>query len=339
MFKIPVLVMLICIGSACTLLLAGCAPFRGKKIVEYKQSRPYLGAYVMIRCFYPTGKDISSSIKACWERMDQIQSRMNAYSKSGDVAKINNSGPNGATVHDDMYSLLEKCIGYSRFTNGAFDVTVFPLVELWKNAGKKGALPEKYALETALNKVGYKNLRLQPPDRVILAKKGMKIDLGAIVSGYACDELAGILDKGGIKNFLIDTGGEIYCRGKEAGRKPWRIGIQDPQNKSKILMAINIRNKCISTSGNYEKFYLIGKKRYSHIINPAIGYPEMEAISATVIAKTGAQADALSTALCVLGGAKGIKLLSSINNVDALVIENRDGKAIKYATPRFKSSL
>lgn len=324
------------LGLIGLLLLSGCAPSTGLSLMEYKEARGYLGTNVTIHCFYEPQKDISLVIKKCWEKMDQIQKELNAYSKEGDLALINQSGFNGVEVHQETFRLLKDCLELCRLSQGAFDITVFPLVELWKDAAVKGHLPDKEALETVKRKVGYQNIRLQEPNRVFLAQEGMKLDLGAIVSGYACDEISAILDAGGIQDYLVDTAGEIFCRGKEAGKRPWKIGLQDPANKEMVLMAFELRDKCVSTSGNYEKFYTIEGVKFSHIIDPVSGYPQKDVVSATVIARTGRQADALSTALCVLGGKRGIAVIKTIKDAQAMIIERKDGRTVTYKTDGFR---
>jgi thiamine biosynthesis lipoprotein len=321
------------IGFMGTLFLCGCTHQNPQ---EYQETRAYLGANVTIRCFFDPQKDAASTIKKCWDKMDFIQQEMNAYSKTGDLARINKSSPRGVVVHQETYRLLKDCLEFSRLSKGAFDITVFPLVKLWKDAEVKGQLPDKEALEAAKSKVGYQKINLQGPSRIVLAQEGMRLDFGAVVSGYACDELAAILDAGGIKDYMIDTGGEIFCRGKEAGKIPWKIGIQDPADKNIVLMSFDLRDECASTSGNYEKFYTIEGARFSHIIDPRSGYPQEDVISATVIAPTGKQADALSTALCVLGGKKGIALANSLQGVRAIILEHKDGKTATYKTGGFR---
>lgn len=323
------------------LFTAGCVLSRPQGLREYKETRPYLGAYVTIKCSYDADQEspASMAIQKCWSRMDEIQAKMNAYAQEGDVAKINRGGFQGVSVHQDVFRLLKDSLFFSQLTDGAFDVTVFPLVELWKDAAAQGRFPDQAAIAEAKAKVGYQNLRLEEPDRVMLAKPGMKIDLGGIVSGFACDEIAAIMRSYGIKNFLVDTGGEILCQGKNKGQEPWLIGIQDPQHKEKILMTMELKDSCVSTSGNYEKFYTLEGEKLSHIIDPRSGYPQKDIISATVIAKTGEQADALSTALCVLGSEKGMPLIRRLDDVEVLIVENRDGKTSKSQTPGFLKAV
>lgn len=302
---------------------------------EYNDTRPYMGAYVTIRCFFDKNTDIEPVIKRCWDRMDEIQRDMNAFSDTGDVALINSLGIKGVGVHRSTYDIIDKTLDLSRKTEGAFDITVGPLVKLWKDAARNKRMPDEKELADARGKVGYKNIILTPPGHVLLAKDGMKVDLGGVASGYACDEIAGILKIGGIEHFLVDAGGEILCRGLEGGRRPWVIGIQDPFDKRKIIGEFAIRDRSVSTSGSYEKFLMIGEEKFSHIINPITGLPEKNIMSATVIAPTGTEADILSTALCVLGAEKGLAVISKMKGVEAMCVEKRGERFIRSQTDNF----
>ncbi len=325
----------IVIALTAVLIFSGCSALTEKGFKEYTDTRPYMGAYVTIRCFFDKKMDITPVIKKCWDRMDEIQRDMNAYSDSGDVALINREGSKGADVHDYTYDLIEKTIALSQKTEGAFDVTVGPLVKLWRDAERENRMPTEKELNNARDKVGYRNISLTPPNHVLLTKEGMKVDLGGAASGYACDEIAKILKAGGIKHFLVDAGGEILCRGSEDGRKPWLIGIQDPFDKADIIGEFEIKDKSVSTSGSYEKIFIIGQEKLSHIINPATGMPEKNVMSVTVIAPTGTEADMLSTALCVLGSERGLAIVRKMEGVEAMFIEKRGERFFRTQTDNF----
>lgn len=323
-------------GLILSSLIPACALPRQQELKEYYEVRAYFKTTVSIRCFYDPKSDFSKVAKQCWEKAELIQENMNAHAKPphGDLARLNESGIEGVRVHGDVYRVLKHSVEYSRLTQGAYDVTVFPLVELWRNAQRLGRVPDSEELRQAKDKVGYQNLGLQDPDLVFFKKPGMKVDLGSPASGYFCDQMAGILDANGIKNFLVDGGGEIFCRGMNKGRVPWRIGIQDPFDKTKIFQVIELKDQGLSTSGNYEKFYTIGQERFSHIIDPRTGYPQKDAVSATVIAPTAEMANELSTALCVLGSSKGLEVIRSLRNVGALIIELKNGKTLVSGTEK-----
>lgn len=323
-----------------SLVFIGCAHPKDSGLKEYYEVRPYFGTVVSIHCFYGPEIDIAKVVRQCWLKADQIHLNMNVYADSpeGDLGRLNAGGFSGVRVHEDVYRVLKHSIEYSQLMRGAYDVTIFPLVELWKNAERQGRLPDQTALESARDKVGYSYLRLQEPDTVFFLKKGMKVDLGSPASGYFCDEMAKILDAHGIQHFLVDGGGELFARGENNGVKRWRIGIQDPFHKDKILSVIEIKDQGVSTSGNYEKFYMIGAQKFSHIINPATGYPEKNAVSVTVIADTAEAANELSTGLCVLGREKGLKLIRTLKNVQALIIEQKNGDIITDTTENFPTA-
>jgi len=308
-----------------------------QKLTNYDETKPYLGAYVRIHCYYDNQVDILRVLQQCWAKVELVQLHMNVYAKTldGDLSRLNANGFEGVRVNNDVFRVIKESIEYSRMTDGAFDITTYPLVELWKNAGLKGKLPDENSFQLARDKVGYQSLQLQEPDMVFFKKKGMKVDLGSPASGFVCDEIAKILDQNGIKHFLVDGGGEIFCRGLDQGKKPWIVGVQDPYDKDKLSGVVKLNDKGISTSGNYEKFYMIGQDKFSHIIDPLTGFPQKDAVSVTVIAETNQAANELSTAISVLGGQKGIYMANSLVNVEALVVEKKEGRLVQYQTKGF----
>lgn len=305
--------------------------------MKYDETKPYLGAYVRIHCYYDNKIDILKVLQQCWAKVEEVQLHMNVYAKNleGDLSRLNVRGFEGVKVNKDVYGIIKESIEYSRLTFGAYDITTYPLVELWKNAVLQGTLPDDNSFNLAKDKVGYQNLELKKPDIVYFKKRGMKVDLGSPASGFVCDAIAKILDQYRVKHFLVDGGGEIYCRGLDQGQKPWVIGIQDPFDKQKLYGGVELKDKGISTSGNYEKFLTIGQERFSHIIDPASGFPQKDAVSVTVIAKTTQAANELSTAISVLGGPKGVRLANSLKNVQVLVIEKKEGEVAVYQSKGF----
>ena len=306
--------------------------------MKYDETKPYLGAYVRIHCYYSSKIDIQTVLQECWAKVEEVQLHMNVYAKTleGDLSRLNAYGIEGVKVNKDVFGIIKESIEYSYLTEGAYDITAYPLVELWKNAGLQGKYPDTEAFKEARDKVGYQNLYIREPDHVQFKKKGMKVDLGSPASGFVCDTVAKILDRYKIKHFLVDGGGEIFCRGLDQGKKPWVIGVQDPFDKEKLNGVVILNNRGISTSGNYEKFYTIGSEKFSHIIDPVTGLPQKDAVSVTVIAETTQAANELSTALSVLGGIKGIELVNSLKNVEALVIEKNKGEVKLHQSKGFQ---
>jgi FAD:protein FMN transferase len=314
-------------------LLSGCGIGGRGDLQQYTETRQIFGTYVSINCYYSENKtDIFTTIAKCWARVETIHTEMNARSNVGYIARINESGFYGAEVGSDLFGLLQDSIAYSIETGGAFDVTVFPLVQLWRQAAIEGKVPDKDKVDLARDKVGYRYLSLEEGNIVHLKKKGMKVDAGAIAKGYAVDQFAAILMENGIEHFLIDAGGDIFCKGKDAGKKTWLIGVQDPLKADQLVDTLKLSGGAVTTSGDYERFNIIEGKRYSHIIDPSTGYPENKVISATVIAPTAESADAYATAFSVMGGKEAVSLANKFKNIEAMIIEKKNGDIKRFTT-------
>ena len=276
-------------------------------------------------------------------RLKEIENRMSKTIENSDVSNINKqAGKEPVKVHEDLYYVLEKALYFADLTDGAYEPTIGPLVELWDIKGnvenELHLIPDDDDIRKAIDKVNYKKLELLEDDTVLLKEKGMKIDLGGIVKGYAADETKRILSENGVKSAIIDLGGNIYAFGKRPSSEPWRIGIQDPFNiKGNYIGLINVIDNSIVTSGDYERYFEIEGKRYHHIIDSKTGYPSMNELSAvSIITKDSIDGDALSTALFILGTEKSSELLKKIDNADALFITK--GKDI-YVPSKYKDKF
>jgi len=269
-------------------------------------------------------KEGKSAYKKAWKRLEDIAWRMNVMDARSDVAKINNSTGDPVLIGADTHIVLEHSQKYSRETKGAFDVTVWPLINLWQQSAKSNTFPTLEKIQKAQSAIGPNNIQLLPNNFVQRTNPGTKIDLGGIAKGYAIDETAQIFRDHNINNFFIDAGGDVFVGGQNCFGQLWRVGIRDPRNKSKIIDVIEVTDAAVATSGNYEKYFEIENKRFSHIINPNTGYPQKEVISSTVIAPTAMEADALATALSVLGSESGITYINSLTEKHASMIIVKD---------------
>ena len=212
-----------------------------------------------------------------------------------------------------------------------------PLVSLWRNAQKSGALPTSKEILNAKASVGMNNIKLMPENMVEMLNPNTKIDLGGIAKGYAIDEIARVLRNHGFEDFFIDAGGDLYAGGNSCKGRPWKIGVRDPRDKSKIVDAISVSNAAVVTSGDYERFFEIDGRKWSHIINPVSGYPQKGVASATVIAPNATMADALATSLCVLMPEKGTSLIESLGKGYAsfVMTQGAGNTIIKYKSKRY----
>jgi thiamine biosynthesis lipoprotein len=237
--------------------------------------------------------------------------------------------------------VLKQSIKFSAISNGAFDITVWPLIHLWKTAAKNGVFPSEESLASVREFIGADKIELLPEHQLRLKTKQTKLDLGGIAAGYAVDEVVRIFRENGIDNFFIDLGGDIFAGGVNCEGKKWRVGISDPRDRSKIFEIVHLSNMAITTSGNYEKFYQLGEKRLSHIVNPTTGYPQDEMVAATLIAPTTIEADALATAVMVMGKAPGLRMVEKMGgNYAAMVLVPDDSnRLLKSSTQEYPNFL
>ncbi len=194
--------------------------------------------------------------------------------------------------------------------------------------GKQGRKrsPSAEEVKEKLGLVNFKNIEVDKEGKVFLKKKGMAIDLGGIAKGYAVDRAFDVLRSLGHKNLIVNAGGDLRVGGTK-NNEPWSIGIQNPRESQKILAKISVSDMAVATSGDYEKFFIYQDKRYHHIFNPKDGYPTEECQSVTIVCKNTMTADALATAVFVLGPEKGYALCQKLNGVQCLIVD-REGKII-----------
>ena len=215
-------------------------------------------------------------------------------------------------VRPDLYAVLREAKHMWRLTDKAFDITVEPLILLWRRKAKENRWPSPEEVQRVKRHVGMEKVALQEGNHVRLVDPETRLDLGGIAKGYAIDEAARIFRRYGVPNFFIDAGGDIYVGGLNCRGERWHIGIQDPADPKGVVAIVYLSDQAVTTSGNYERFYEIAGKRLSHIIDPVTGYPQKEIASATVIAPTAIVADALSTALTVQGARRGLALIDRL---------------------------
>ncbi|MCK5213870.1 MAG: FAD:protein FMN transferase [Candidatus Omnitrophica bacterium] len=296
---------------------------------RYRETRILLGTIVRVDvCGDPaTHLELENIYQEIWQRLKDIHWRMSYFDDRSDVSRINRSFNNPVFVGCDTYQLIKDAKKYSKMTQGTFDITVLPLVQLWESAGLKGVNPTLAEVRRVKGKIGMDRILLHENCQVEIVSADVQIDLSALAKGYAVDEAAAIFRKYGVKDFFIDAGGDIYVGGHNCEGDLWRIGIRSPENKEKILKVVHVKDAAVTTSGDYEKFSIIGDQKWSHIINPITGYPRQSVNSATVIAPTAREADALSTALCILPPNKGVVLVDHLEEgYAALLVNSADQK-------------
>lgn len=249
--------------------------------------------------------------------------------ENSDLGLINmNAGLKAVEVSEHTYRVVESALGYAEMTEGAFDPTIAPLVQLWAiGQGNTGILPSESAIEAENALTDFSLVTMESGNSIKLEKKGMKIDLGGIAKGYIADRVKEYLLSQGVERAIINLGGNIIVLGEKPGNEPWKIGIQNPfDSRGSYIGVAAVKDKTVVTSGIYERFFIHEGKRYHHILDPETGYPvENELASVTIISSVSIDADALSTSLFVLGVDKGLELVESISNAEAVFVTRDKG--------------
>ncbi len=262
------------------------------------------------------------AVEIVFDEFKILEEKLSHFNPDSQIGRLNSQGE--LVVDSQLIRVIKKSLEISQASRGAFDVTCAPLVDIWKKAIKEKNPPDKRDIEKALLLVGWKNIYFDEQSGTVKLKPGMKIDLGAIAKGFAVDEAIAKLKKAGVKSALIDAGGNCFCLGAKSGR-PWSIGLINPRKKDEIIQIFALTNKAIATSGDYEQFFISNNKRFSHIIDPSSGYPADTGIcSVTVIANDATTADALSTAIFVLGEEPGLKLAKKFKASEVKIVKGAD---------------
>ncbi len=313
-----------------------------------KKQAPYInnqgkaqGTYYSATYQQPEGKDLQAEIDTFFADFDLS---LSTYNPKSVISRINR---NDDSVKTDTYfeTMFNEAQKVSDITNGAFDITVGPLVKAWGfgfNAADRSKVPD---VSNLLTLTGYKKIKLKN-GIIIKENPDIKLDASAIAQGLSADLIGELFEKHGCKNYMIDIGGEIFCKGVNPNGKKWQIGIDkpidDPTNMNRELQTvISVSGVGLTTSGNYRQFYFKGDKKYAHTINPKTGYPvDHNLLSATVIAPTAMQADAFATAFMVLGVDSSLVLCRKIDGMECyLIYADEQGNYEIAMTDGFKKYL
>lgn len=269
--------------------------------------------------------------------MRSISSNFNIYDPKSEISAVNTKASSGTVkLNTELQDVFLAAARAHRMTDGYFDVTVGPLVRLWKEAKKKETLPTVAEIETAKSSVGFKDVLLEDGE-VRFARKGMSVDLGGIAKGYILHRASLFLQEQGVGSGLVDIGGDVYAWGKKPDGKNWRIAVRHPREQNGYLKILDISGKTLLTSGDYERYFIREGKRYSHIINPFTGVPDSDVISVTIIAKEIMAIDGLSAGLLAMGSSKAIskckELAKQDSSLDFIIAwEEGEGKLRIWST-------
>ncbi|MEK6546643.1 MAG: FAD:protein FMN transferase [Nitrospinota bacterium] len=288
--------------------------------VRFSETRILMGTVVEVTVIYNNERHARKVIGDAFIAMERVDRLMSNFKEDSDISKINRAaGTEEVTVDNDVIEVIKKSLYYSELSDGAFDVTIGRVEELY-DFETGGKIPETDKFVDSIKGVGYKNISVNG-NAVYLLKKGIKLDLGGIAKGYAIDKGIEAVKKNGIDDVLINAGGDIRATG-ESENAQWKIGVLHPREKDKLMDTILLKNLSVATSGDYRKYFISDGKRYHHILDPVTGLPVEGVQSVTIIAPLAVDADALATAVFVMGKKKGMALIERLKDVEGIIVDS-----------------
>mgnify|MGYP003384244825 FL=1 len=288
----------------------------------YKQVTKLMGVRFELTAVSDNEKLARESIDEAIKEIKRIEDLISSWNQNSETSEINrNAGLKAVKVSSELFDLIVRSKKISALTNGLFDISFASVDKIWKFDGSQTSIPSEENVKASVAKINYQNIILNKEKQtVFLKEKGMKIGFGAIGKGYAANKAKAKMLALGIKDGVVNAGGDLITWGKMEHGGDWSIGIANPKEKDQVMGWLIINDLAVVTSGNYEKFFIADGKKYSHIINPTTGYPASGTRSVTIICKDAELSDALATSVFILGASKGIELINQLKNIECLVV-------------------
>jgi thiamine biosynthesis lipoprotein len=282
-----------------------------------------MGTKFTVHLYANDQRQAAAYLEQAFDEIERIEEVFSNYRPSSELSRINRLAAQQAVTTDpEVFALLDLALDYSRRSDGAFDITVGPLLRAWGFFRGEGRYPSEGELARARAAVGWQNALLDSRSRTVRFRvAGVELDLGGIAKGYAVDRVIGLLREAGVSSALVDAGSStIAALGAPPGENGWRVRIPRPGSRTQFVSSVVLRDNALSTSGSYEKFFRLHNRTYCHIFDPRTGQPVQGMLQTTVIAPEATASDALSTAMFVMGSEAGKKLLESVPGAQALWI-------------------
>lgn len=303
----------------------------GAVAAPFSRARPLMGTLVEITVEAENRKTADAVIDKAFEEIAGVDAVMSSFKGDSEVNFLKrDAGKAPVKISPMLMEVLRASVDFYFLSGGAFDITVAPLMELWGFTGGPERVPSGEEITRVRSFVGSDRLLLNPSESTAyLPMKGMEADLGGIAKGYAVDRAVNTLRSAGISNGVVNAGGDLFVFGLSRCFEGAPVWIRNPVNKGEFLGWVKVHDEAVATSGNYENFFVQDGKAYTHIIDPRDGYPVQGVLSVSVRAPSAMRADALATALFVLGSAEGLKLAESLRDVEALIVSsNGEGSGL-----------
>jgi thiamine biosynthesis lipoprotein len=316
--------------------LAGGDPSAAGTRYEFEQVE--MAVPIKLIFYAPNSALATSAAQAAFARLRELNDEMTDYDPQSELCRLaaTSGGGSAVPVSADLWSVLGTAQKVSELSDGAFDITVGPIVHLWRRARHHHELPPAYKIQEALKVVGYRNVRLDPQRHAVeLLKKGMRLDLGGIAKGFALAEALMVLEKKGIFAAMVRGGGDLRLGEPPPNSTGWRIGIAAPDLNAPPTQYLWLSRCAVSNSGDTWQYVVIDGKRYSHIVDPHTGLGLTDRSNVTIVGSDSALVDAMTKVVSVLGPQKGLPLVEAQPGLAALVLRNPAGKVETYRSARW----
>lgn len=287
------------------LLLAAAAAAPAQELLRLEASQDAMGTTFVAALYGEDRERLEAAADAAFAEVRRLERMLSNYRPNSELSRVNReAGERPVRVSDELFDLLATCLEYSRASEGAFDVTVGPLMKVWGFYRGTGRLPSPEEVQSAMAKVGYRRIVLDPEERTVrFSEPGVELDPGGIGKGYAVDRMVAVLREHGIRSALISaSGSSIYGLGVPPGDpEGWEVRIRHPRNETLTIETLRLKDCSLSTSGSYEKFFVAAGKTYSHIMDPRTGYPAQGVLSVSVLAPRTLDSEAWTKPFFILG--------------------------------------
>lgn len=308
--------------SRSLIFLALCvAPFLCAQAEWFSAAQDKMGTRVEVKLWHDDAEEAGHLIVSAMAEFDRIEAAMSTYRADSEITRINETAANDpVTVSAELFGLIDRALQLSVTTNGAFDITYDSVGQLYDF--RAGVRPAPEQIRRHLDAIDYRHVHLDHETSTIrFARPGVRINLGGIAKGYAVESVIDVLRAAGVTNALASAGGDTRLLG-DRGNGPWIVGVRDPDDAGGLVTRLALQDEAISTSGDYERFFIEDDVRYHHILNPSTGRSAGQVRSVTIIGPDATMTDGLSTSVFVLGPDAGLELIDSLDGYETLIVDS-----------------
>ncbi|MCH1555982.1 MAG: FAD:protein FMN transferase [Pseudomonadales bacterium] len=307
------------------LLISACQPTETISVVSGKT----MGTTYQVSIVHAPSETLESIHLKIDKELININNLMSTYDNESEISRFNRAEINrGFALSPETFQVVQFSLLVARLTNGAFDPTVGPLVDLWGFGppGGRQIIPDEAAIKSAKSKVGFQSLILTSEPATLTARQPRHLDLSAVAKGFAVDQIGALLQDAGYQSFLVEIGGELLAKGSKPGGLPWRVAVELPESRLRsILRTLPLIDQAIATSGDYRNYFEYEARRFSHTLDPRTGNPVTHKLtSVTVLADTAMKADGWATGLAVLGPVDGLELADQLGIAALMLVRGKD---------------